>query len=410
MAGQVFKRWLYLTHRWIGIVTCLLFAMWFASGLVMLYVPYPSLDRSEWVQHQRPIDWAAVETTPEDLALVEGSSALRKLSLEMRGDRPAWRRLGWDGEEAFYSALDGRPFSAPSESEIRGIAAMFAGLPVTRLETIRNDQWTVSGRYDAHRPLWKADLAGEGGRTLYLSSKTGEVLLETTGRERFWNWLGSVPHWIYPTVLRQDNEAWRQVVMWLAGPCIIAAVTGIWIGLLRVRLGKRRFKDGQISPYKGWMWWHHIPGLAGSLFLVLWVFSGWLSVDPGRLFTSKGPELAQRQSYAGLVSGAADWPALSKFTDARRVSITSAAGRAYLRVEAPATADRDLDPVTLAPLGRDDPRILKAVHELYPASTIAGTELLERGDLYWFNTDGPLALPVLRVILDDRAATWLHMG
>ncbi len=34
-----------LIHRWIGIAACLLFAMWFASGLVMLYVPYPAFRR-----------------------------------------------------------------------------------------------------------------------------------------------------------------------------------------------------------------------------------------------------------------------------------------------------------------------------------------------------------------------------
>src|ERR1700759_2188764 len=32
-------------HRWWGIAFCLLFAMWFASGIVMHFVPYPA--RSE---------------------------------------------------------------------------------------------------------------------------------------------------------------------------------------------------------------------------------------------------------------------------------------------------------------------------------------------------------------------------
>lgn len=36
------KRWLYLIHRWAGIVLCLFFAMWFISGVVMMYVGYPS--------------------------------------------------------------------------------------------------------------------------------------------------------------------------------------------------------------------------------------------------------------------------------------------------------------------------------------------------------------------------------
>src|SRR5215475_13638603 len=29
-------------HRWWGIAFCLLFAMWFASGIVMHFVPYPT--------------------------------------------------------------------------------------------------------------------------------------------------------------------------------------------------------------------------------------------------------------------------------------------------------------------------------------------------------------------------------
>ncbi|WP_246884322.1 PepSY domain-containing protein, partial [Pseudomonas protegens] len=32
------KRYLYLWHRWLGIVACLFMALWFISGVVMLYV------------------------------------------------------------------------------------------------------------------------------------------------------------------------------------------------------------------------------------------------------------------------------------------------------------------------------------------------------------------------------------
>lgn len=36
-----------LLHRWLGIAFCLLFAMWFASGIVMHFVPFPSLTDAE---------------------------------------------------------------------------------------------------------------------------------------------------------------------------------------------------------------------------------------------------------------------------------------------------------------------------------------------------------------------------
>jgi len=80
----------HLTHRWIGIVTCLLFAMWFVSGLVMLYVPFPELKHGEWFAGQRPIAWSEVRAVPPP-----GSWAL-----EMQGDVPVWRVTGADGTEA----------------------------------------------------------------------------------------------------------------------------------------------------------------------------------------------------------------------------------------------------------------------------------------------------------------------
>ena len=36
-------RQLYLWHRYFGIVLCLLFALWFVSGVVMMYVRMPIL-------------------------------------------------------------------------------------------------------------------------------------------------------------------------------------------------------------------------------------------------------------------------------------------------------------------------------------------------------------------------------
>src|SRR5438445_7601685 len=45
------RRWLYLTHRWLGIVLCLFMALWFVSGVVMMYVGYPKLTPAERLAH-----------------------------------------------------------------------------------------------------------------------------------------------------------------------------------------------------------------------------------------------------------------------------------------------------------------------------------------------------------------------
>ncbi|HEX7752183.1 MAG TPA: PepSY domain-containing protein [Novosphingobium sp.] len=404
--GHIARRWLYLTHRWIGIASCLLFAMWFASGLVMIYVPYPSLAQAERVARLDPIAWPAV-TAP-----VPDAAGARTIALEMRDHRPIWRVAPWEGAERRVPADDGPPLAPADAALARRVAARFGGAPVARVEAIVRDQWTVAQRFDRHRPLWKATLRDAGGTELYVSSATGDVVQDTRRGERFWNWLGSVPHWIYPTVLRQDGGLWRQVVLWVAGPCIAAAVTGLWIGILRVRLGRRRFKGGRMTPYRGWMLWHHVAGLAGGVFLVAWIFSGWLSVDPGRVFHSEGLSVAGERSYAGALvvppDFARDLPRLA--AGAVRVELAAVAGgRPLLRVIRADGGERLIDPRTRRPptLSRAD--IVSAAVRLLPGAPVARVERLSAPDAYWYGIDAPPRLPVLRLRLRDAAATWVHL-
>src|SRR5262249_7864281 len=115
---------------------------------------------------------------------------------------------------------------------------------------------------------------------------------------RVWNWLGSIPHWIYPTVLRKDGQLWRDVVLWTSGICLVVAVTGFWIGILRLRL-MRRYARGTISPYRGWMAWHHIAGLIRGVFVFPCMFSGGSSLTPGGAFSGGGVTREIGVGYGG---------------------------------------------------------------------------------------------------------------
>lgn len=406
------KRWLYLVHRWIGIATCLLFVLWFASGLVMLYVPFPSLDGEERLHGLPPVAWEQVRHGPYAFAAPAGEEGeFRQAVLEMRGDRPVWRVSPWEAKPYALWADSGIAAGRVAEAEARHIAERFGKVPVSAIRSIHSDQWSVPGSYDVHRPLWKAELAGEGGRVLYVSSTSGAVVLDTNARERFWNWLGSVPHWLYPRALREDQPLWRQVVLWVSGPCILVALTGIWIGLMRLRAGSKRFKGGRITPYRGWMKWHHLSGLVGSVFLILWIFSGWLSVDPGRLFASEGIGVAAHRDYAG--AGPLPDPDLAGLArlapNAHRLVMNSAAGRPLIRIEQPAKDDLVVDAISLEPLAPDGTRIRSAAAGLVPGSAIVGEEMLQRPDAYWYAVRGDIPLPVLRLRFSDPAGTWVHI-
>lgn len=406
--GRLARRWLYLTHRWIGIASCLLFAMWFLSGLVMIYVPFPALTLEKRVAGAEPIDWRQVTQGPP--AGVEGPP--QSLELEMRDGVPVWRMTDWDGTRLNVPAARDAPLAPVDAAYAARVASRFThGEKVAAVAQLERDQWTVAGGFNRHRPLWKVTLDDAADTALYVSSSTGGVVLTTTDHERFWNWLGSVPHWIYPTVLRQNNEAWRQAVLWLSGPCIAAAVTGIWIGILRTRLRERRFKGGRMTPYHGWVLWHHVAGLAGGFFLLAWIFSGWLSVDPGHVFASSGPdEAAVRHYSAGTLMPSFDLAGLGAVAQgARLVRISGDAGQWRASLYDAAGERRVLALPDFTPPPAQRAAIEQAARRLMAGGDLVGSDWLTAQDAYYYGVARRPTLPVLRLRFNDPAATWLYI-
>ncbi|EIZ79873.1 PepSY-associated tm helix domain protein [Novosphingobium sp. Rr 2-17] len=404
------KRWLYLVHRWVGIASCLLFLAWFLSGLVMIYVPYPSLSRGEALDGLPAINWSEVRVGPAEVERIAGVGRPGTIALEMAGADPVWRVTNAAAPQATLSATTGGVLGPVSAAQAARIAAAFARVPVLGVEKLERDQWTVNDRFDPQRPLYKVRLQGPDKRDLYVSSASGAVIQETRATERFWNWLGSVPHWIYPTVLRQNQPAWRQTVIWVAGPCVLVAITGMWIGILRTRMGKRRFKGGRMTPYHGWMLWHHIAGLTGGVLLTLWIFSGWLSVDPGRIFASPGLSDSAVRTYAGAQAfppidiarlAAAAGPA-------KRVEFAWAASRPWALVERPDQTET-LDARTLRHAHADRSALVAQARKLLPGAAIASVQVLQAPDLYWYEAGALPRLPVLRITFADPGETWVHI-
>ncbi len=117
--GKRGKRWLILGHRWLGIGTALLFALWIGSGLVMLYVPFPRLDEAERLARLAPLDWDRVKLGPDAaLALVRATD----VRLEMRGDHPVYRLAAPDGGRVTVSAETGERLGPIGPDEAARIA------------------------------------------------------------------------------------------------------------------------------------------------------------------------------------------------------------------------------------------------------------------------------------------------
>ncbi|MFQ3452086.1 PepSY domain-containing protein [Bradyrhizobium sp. UFLA01-814] len=406
------RRWLYVVHRWIGIATCLLFAMWFISGLVMMYVAFPRLTDSERVAALPVVLWSKVRVTPDRAMAIAGVERYpRDLRLAMMDDTPVYRVTGWKGGTIAISATDGSEIDRITPDQALAIARHHPrAVQPQLLDTVTRDQWSVTARFDPLRPLYLIGLGDPDGTELYVSSRTGEIALDTTRRERIWNWLGSIPHWIYPTVLRKDGPLWRDVVLWISGVCLVVAVTGFWIGILRLRL-TRRYASGAVSPYRGWMAWHHIAGLIGGICVLTWMFSGWLSLNPGGAFSARGVTREIAVGYSGhetpdIVAAFQSSPSMPA-VEARFVWI---GGHGVMLLDDGNGGRSIADPVTGAQMTLSRDEIIAAARHAMPGAAMTSARQLDEPDAYWYTLHQARELPVLRIGFDDPAHTWLHVS
>ena len=421
-----------LLHRWLGIAFCLLFAMWFATGIVMHFVPFPSLTEAERFAGLAPLDRMEARIAIADAVAASGLADATRVRLIRRSDGLAYVMTGpsrlravraSDGSDASVVSSDVALAIAQDHARRRGLDAAGA----TVLAQADYDQWTVPNGFDRHRPLLRIALTDPAGTEVYVSSRTGEVVLDTTRRERGWNLVGSVLHWIYPTALRSNWARWDGVVWTLSLLALIAAVLGAALGIVRVKTNGGRLA----TPYRGWHALHHILGLAASVFVLTWIFSGWLSMDHGRLF-SRGQLTG---AEAGMVFAAPDWAAAASLdrppvsASAREIEWFGFDGKLYrrdrlaldsqalVRTEGASDAGqtrflsaREVQALTARlATGCDVPTML-ADGDDYPArSAIPGAPVYRaRCGEIWFDIDGADGNLLQRLDASRRAYRWFY--
>jgi hypothetical protein len=248
---------------------------------------------------------------------------------------------------------------------------------------------------------------------LYVSSRTGEVVQQTTRAQRGWNWIGSIPHWIYPTTIRRHWALWDALVWWLAAIGSVGIFAGLTIGLVRWRQSAR----SAVSPYKGALYWHHVSGLGIGLIVLAWIFSGGLSMDHGRLFSTSAPTGEQRSNVAGTARFDGDPRAIFS-TDQPHQSIKEiewlrVAGRSYITartgpgMQQIATTD---DTAHIIGTTFSSELFSDVQPALVPGASLRGHAVLDGFDTYYYGRPhAPRPLPVLRLRYDDPAETWLHI-
>src|SRR6185295_19802553 len=140
------RKWLILSHRYLGIALCLLLVMWFASGIVMIYAGgMPSLTPDARRAHLTGIDFTRVTLTAAQAAARAGLDTPPSATLLTVQERPAYRFGGRAPVTVF--ADTGETMAPLSPAGARHVASRFLGVPESLLTDAGQltvpDQWTL---------------------------------------------------------------------------------------------------------------------------------------------------------------------------------------------------------------------------------------------------------------------------
>lgn len=429
--GARSKRLLYLVHRWLGVILCVFFAMWFISGVVMMYVGYPKLTDAERLQHLPPLAAQTAQSVQSVLLAPQQALARAGLAQPLKELRLA---VGSAGHPAYFAtpqgkgsatvaidAVSGARLPATDEARALASAAAFAG-PGTGLRylgALQEDAFTHSRALDAHRPLHRVALDDAGQTLLYISGRTGEVVRDATRSERLWNYAGAWIHWLYPFRGNAFDPYWTDIVNWLSIAGIVMALSGTVVGILRWRFAQP-YRSGARTPYQGFMRWHHIGGMLFALTTITWIFSGLMSMNPWRIFDAGAAPLRMEALEGGAPPLAgADAPPAALLAAAgggvRELRWTRVQGRVVVQAYAGGGKPLLLDGQNAQPL-QVGPAVLRAAAaQLLPAG-VKRIELQTAYDLYYYSRDahtmtggGAKPLPVLRAEFADAQASWVYI-
>ena len=429
MAGGVLiKRSLIVVHRWLGVVLSLVFLIWFASGIGMMYWTYPSVSARDRLDRATALDPTTIKLSPQEAwKTIGGDEPPAQIRLNTFDGRPVYR-FGRPGAQQLVFADTGEEQLEVPMEMVQRVAAAWTRQPIHTAsvhELNAPDQWTLQGRFADRVPLYK--FSWPNGEQVYVSGNTGEVEQYTTTASRLGAYVSAIPHWLYFTPLRKHGPEWSKVVIWSSaigtGAAIIGVVLGVWM-----YSPSKKYRNAAAPtaiPYRGQKRLHTIFGLLFGLGAVSWAFSGLLSMDPfprrtnrpvgggeqiGR-FSPNAPRAIQAalRGRVRLEAFARKHPREAMLQlhaeGIKELELTSVAGMAaYLATLEDGTTrivPIDGDPIA----GLTAPRITEVVMRAAGANGLAEIRTLEQYDRYYLDRLRERPLPVVLARLNDEEGT-----
>lgn len=421
------KRTTFLVHRWTGVLMCVLMALWFVSGMVMLFVGYPKLTPWERMRGlpALPAAGCCIDVAAA-LAKSRDAGAVKGIVLSSVGGRPHYLLAEGDGSRLAVDAVDGTRLRAGPGQALVSARAFLGGAPARYIGFIDEDRWTHARSLAPHRPLHVVEMGDAAATRLYLSSATGEVMLDAPRAERLWNFVGAWLHWLYMLRNQPSDPVWSWTVIVLSGIGVVSALAGALNGIWRWRFSGT-YKSGSKSPFREpYLRWHHILGLGFGTLLLTWIFSGLMSMNPLGVFDAEGarPDLA-------AFEGGSPASLRLRLPPADAIALLAAQGFRASELEwrvlagQPYILARNNLAQTRLIVSENDTYLVRErwpEHFLFAAARrllpqpMAQAEVLTTYDAYYYRRQeqsmygaDERRLPVLRAVFNDPGHTWVHL-
>ena len=418
-------RFLIFFHRWVGIALCVVFLLWFPSGIGMMYWSYPEVSAEDRLDRSPKLDPAKIVLSPEEAAGKAGAQANPgQIRLNSFDGRPVYRvggggRGGRGGSARIIYADTGEEQTEVSTEMVDRIAAAWTSRPsaeATKVSIEEPDQWTVAGQL-RNRPLYK--YSWSDGQQVYVSGATGEVVQYTTFAKRLQAHISAIPHWLYYTPLRKHQPQWLQFMIWSSLIGTIGASIGVVVAVWMYSPKKKYRLEGQPTgvPYRGQKRWHWIFGTVFGVATVTWTFSGLMTLGPFPIMqrlTQTGDRTSQPNIAAALrgrvtMTDFAVHPhdLLAKVThlDVKELEWTSFAGTPLFNANLAGGKSQLLSMDTAEVNGFDTNRVIDIVKNAVSNPDALDIKVIDQYDLYYLDRTRQRPLPVIRVLMNDAEST-----
>ena len=411
-------------------------AVWFLSGTVLLFYPWPALTESARLGLLQPFE-------PDD-SLIGFTRAQRVAAAALSTDAPpgesapelvGGRLLLWgnrlvyrfwsegDGLSVPQALVDGRTgrMLSPVDSGAAVLAAraVVPDAPVVAVDRLaRGDRYMMNRDYAQEFPALRVRFADPHATAVYLGERGGGQFGVVTRLTRATTWLGTVPHWLYFTWLYDRRDLWMVVSIALASTAVLLAITGIVLGISQL-WPRRRRGPRRLSPYQGISRWHHLAGIGFGALVLAWTFSGVLQMLGGSNLPRAGQADRARRGPVRWAEVAVSEPeALARLhakgrTGERPVALDllQLDGRPGYRVRFQGGKDAWVDAATGATRDELD---VEAVRELarrvVPDAAVEQVNRLTAYDTYYYARTGrEMHLPAWRVAMRDPARSVLYL-